>query len=201
MIYSLSGKLTHIEGGLAVIECGGVGYACKVSMQTVGRLGSIGSNIKIFTHMYLRENLIELYGFATLEEKDCFLKLIDVSGVGGKAALSILSDITPENFALCIATGDYKTLTRSQGIGAKTAQRIVLELKDKIAKEIQVSGDFGGADFVPASSSNINEAVSALAVLGYSKSEAAKALSKLPPDTSVEEMIKHALKILATNRG
>ena len=201
MIYSLSGKLTLIQGNLAVIECGGVGYACKVSMQTIGRLGSTGANVKLFTHLYLRENVVELYGFATLEEKDCFLQLIDVSGVGPKAAISILSDTTPESFALCVATGDYKTLTRSQGIGAKIAQRIVLELKDKIAKDIQLSGDISGSDFVPVSSSNINEAVSALAVLGYPKSEAAKVLSKMPANTTVEEMIKYGLKVLGGNRG
>ena len=139
MIYSLSGKLTHVSGSLAVIECGGIGYACKVSMATIGKLGSTGSDVKLYTYMYLREDLIELYGFASLEEKDCFLLLISVSGVGPKAAISILSDITPENFALCVATGDYKTLTKSQGIGAKIAQRIVelrkMEQEKNLLKE------------------------------------------------------------------
>ena len=200
MIYSLSGKLVHLEGSLAVIECNGVGYACKVSMQTIGRLGSVGSNVKIYTYLYLREDLVELYGFASLEEKDCFLLLISVSGVGPKAAISILSDTTPEIFALCVATGDYKTLTRSQGIGAKIAQRIVLELKDKISKDVQLNNDIP-TEYISSGSSNINEAVSALSVLGYPKSEAAKALSKIPPNSSVEEMIKYGLKVLAVNRG
>lgn len=200
MIYSLSGKLVHLEGSLVVIECNGVGYACKVSMQTIGRLGSVGSNVKIYTYLYLREDLVELYGFASLEEKDCFLLLISVSGVGPKAAISILSDTTPESFALCVATGDYKTLTRSQGIGAKIAQRIVLELKDKISKDVQLNNDIP-TEYISSGSSNINEAVSALSVLGYPKSEAAKALSKMPPNSSVEEMIKYGLKVLAVNRG
>ena len=200
MIYSLSGKLTFVQGSLVVIECGGIGYACKVSMSTLGKLGSVGSDVKLYTYLYLRENIVELYGFSTLQEKECFLLLIDVSGVGPKAAISILSDITPENFALCVATGDYKTLTRSQGIGAKIAQRIVLELKDKISKDVQIDTEIP-ATFTTASTSNVNEAVSALAVLGYSKSEAAKVVAKLPADTSVEDMIKYGLKVLATKRG
>ena len=200
MIYSLSGKLILISPPLAVIECQGVGYACKVSMQTIGKLGKVGEDTKLFTYLHVREDAVELYGFATTQEKDCFLNLITVSGVGPAMAIAILSDISPENVALCIATGDYKTLTRCKGVGTKIGQRIVLELKDKISKDIQTSEDIS-SEYIPTTSSNINEAISALAVLGYSKSEAAKALSKLPPDTSVEEMIKHGLKVLASNRG
>ena len=150
-----------------------------------------------YTYLYVREDALELFGFDDLEELNCFKMLISISGVGPKAALSILSDMTPQKFALCVATGDSKGFTRSKGIGAKTAQRIVLELKDKITNE-QVAG--GVTETVPdigRISSNAGEAISALVVLGYAQSDAAAAVSKLDQSLSVEEMIKLGLKALA----
>lgn len=200
MIYSISGELTYVENSLAVVETGGVGYACKTTMNTLGKIGAPGNKVRLYTYLHVREDAVELFGFSSLAEKECFLLLISVSGVGPKAALSILSDITPEGFALCVATEDYKTLTKSQGIGAKTAQRIVLELKDKIAKEsIEIPAGSDVRVNAPKGN-NASEAVNALMVLGYSKADAAKAVSDLPSDSPVEEMIKHGLRALAGNR-
>lgn len=118
MIYSLHGKLTLKEIGFAVIDCGGVGYGCKTSYNTVAKLGEIGSEATLYTHLYVREDCVELYGFATLQELNCFRLLISVSGVGPKAATSILSDMSPEQFAFNVASGDSKAFTKTKGIGA-----------------------------------------------------------------------------------
>lgn len=198
MIYSLRGEVIHLEQELAVIECGGVGYACKTTMTTLSQINGVGQDAMLFTYLNVRQDAVELFGFATKAELGCFEMLVSVSGVGPKAALSILSDNTPEGFALAVASGDVKTLTRSRGIGTKTAQRIVLELKDKVAKaDLDIADEYTAISDSPTG--NVNEAISALAVLGYSKSEAARAISKLPADTSVEEMIKIGLKNLAAN--
>ena len=133
MFYYLSGTVTHIEPYLAVIDCGGVGYACRTTSYTLSALKK-GDKGKLFTHLNVREDAMELYGFATQEELNLFQQLISVSGVGPKAALSILSASTPANLALSIITGDEKALTCAQGIGKKIAQRVILELKDKLAK-------------------------------------------------------------------
>lgn len=135
MIYSLRGKLTVKDMNFVVVECAGVGYGCRTSYSTVSQLGAIGDEITLYTYMSVRDDNIELFGFSTTQELNCFKLLISVSGVGGKAATSILSDITPENFAFLVASGDSKAFTKTKGIGAKTAQRIVLELKDKISVE------------------------------------------------------------------
>lgn len=196
MIYSVSGKLIHTENDLAVVECGGVGYACKTTFYTLQQIA--GKNeVMLYTHLSVREDAVELFGFATLEELKSFRMLISVSGVGPKAALSILSGCTPSQFALAVATGDSKSLTKIKGIGAKTAQRIVLELKDKVAKENTISVGKDSAGFVPVSNSAADEAVCALVVLGYSESDALSVVSKLDPTLSVEDMIKKALIGLA----
>ena len=198
MICSLRGEVIHLEQELAVIECGGVGYACKTTMSTLSQIGSVGQDAVLFTYLNVRQDAVELFGFATKAELGCFEMLLSVSGVGPKAALSILSDNSPEGFALAVASDDVKTLTRSRGIGMKTAQRIVLELKDKVAKaDLDIADEYTSISDSPTG--NVNEAISALAVLGYSKSEAARAISKLPADASVEEMIKIGLKNLAAN--
>lgn len=199
MIYSVKGTLIHKEPSLAVIECGGVGYACRTTFSTLSQLGSVGSEASLLTYLHVREDNIELFGFATSQELNCFKMLLTVSGVGPKAALAILSDISPEKFALTIATGDIKSITKTKGIGPKLAQRIVLELKDKIAKEQQLISSGEELDFTPVmSGSNSGEAISALVVLGYSQSEATSIISKLDPSLSVEDMIKQALKQLAS---
>lgn len=201
MLYSLRGELAHTElmdaYYLAVVECAGVGYGVKTTYQSVAALPKLGNEVFLYTYLYVREDTVELYGFADMEELNCFKMLISVSGVGPKAALSILSDISAQKFALCVATGDSKTLTKSKGVGAKTAQRIVLELKDKITKEQVASGAVGAPVEVNLDAGNAAEAISALTVLGYSQSEAAQAVSKIDPSASVEEMIKQGLKALA----
>lgn len=200
MIYSVNGKLIHKEAQLAVVECGGVGYACRTTFATLSQIGSVGSEVKLLTYMNVREDCVELFGFATSQELNCFKMLLSVSGVGPKAALAILSDTNPEKFALVVATGDAKTITKTKGIGPKLAQRIILELKDKIVKEQQIiSSDVQMDLSAVANNGNSGEAISALVVLGYSKAEAANVIAKFDPSMSVEEMIKKALKQLATN--
>ena len=200
MIYSLKGTLTVKELGFAVIECGGVGYGCKTSYNTIAILGNIGSEAMLYTHLYVREDAVELFGFATQQELSCFRLLISVSGVGPKAATSILSDVTPEQFAFLVASGDSKAFTRTKGIGAKTAQRIVLELKDKISSE-SVSGSISGdaAAFSASSaapSDTVSEALEALMVLGYTQGEIAPILRKLDPAMSTQDLIKETLRLL-----
>ncbi|MCI8501644.1 MAG: Holliday junction branch migration protein RuvA [Oscillospiraceae bacterium] len=201
MLYSVRGKLIHMEANLAVVECAGVGYALKTTANTMSRQPEIGGETTLYTHLYVREDAVELFGFATLSELNCFQMLISVSGVGPKAALSILSNVTPEQFALCVATGDSKVFTASKGIGLKTAQRIVLELKDKITKE-QLEGGVAAsnpvlAGGVSSGKGNLSEAVSALVVLGYSQQQAARAVTAFDAALPVEELIKLALKALA----
>lgn len=202
MIYSVRGKLIHAEPGFAVIECGGVGYRCFVSLSTLQRLPPLGGEASLFTCLIPREESLDLFGFADQAEQQCFKMLTSVSGVGPKVAMSILSDLTPDRFALAVASGDAKTLTKSQGVGMKLAQRITLELKDKISGiQPKIS------DSVPLSAvssaddrTSRGEAVSALTVLGYSQSEAALAVASCDPSLTVEEIIKAALKSLASRR-
>lgn len=197
MIYSIRGTVVHTEPNRIVVECAGVGYQCLTTNRTIAKLPKEQKNVLIYTYLQVREDALTLFGFYDLGELSCFKMLIAVSGVGPKAALSILSDITPEQFALCVASGDYKTLTRSPGIGPKIAQRIVLELKDKISNEqLQYAVNESAAP-VDFGSSNVAEAIGALVVLGYSQSEAAAAVAKLDGGTPVEELIKGALKKLA----
>ncbi len=199
MIYSVKGELIHKDLSLAVIECGGVGYACRTTYSTLSQIGSVGNNVTLLTYLYVREDNVELFGFLTSQELNCFKMLISVSGVGPKVALAILSDISPEKFAMTIATGDAKAITRTKGVGPKLAQRIVLELKDKIAKEQQVIATGSSIDFQPVlGGSNYGEAISALVVLGYSQAEATTVISALASDLTVEEMIKAGLKAFAT---
>lgn len=200
MIYSVRGKLIHTEQNLAVVECGGVGYACRTTAYTLSPLKT-GEEVTLFTYMNVREDAVELFGFGDKTELNCFKMLLTVSGVGPKAALSILSDLSPQAFALCVAGGDSKLLTHSQGIGKKIADRIVLELKDKLSGQLDtISSDTFNelsAPSVPVSN-NANEALSALVVLGFSTQQAQKALSGLPSDMSVSEMVKEGLKRISS---
>ncbi len=196
MIYSLRGELVQTEPGLCVVECGGVGYACRTSANTLRTLQAAKkSEVTLYTYLHLTENAISLFGFADKAELSCFKQLISVSGVGPKAALAILSDNTPSKLALCVSTGDSKTLTKSPGIGAKTAQRIVLELKDKIAKEQHIGVSELAAPVMSVGSS-AEEALTALCVLGFTPAQAGEALSGADGSLSVEELIKYALKRL-----
>lgn len=199
MFYFLKGTVALMEPGLAVLDCGGVGYACKTTNYTLGGL-QMGKPATLYTHLSVREDGVELYGFATREEKRLFLQLISVSGVGPKAALSILSTTPPSQLALSIITEDVKTLMMAPGIGKKSAQRIVLELRDKLAKE---QGELPAAsadvtvsdDHLRIPEDKVAEASAALAVLGYSQPEIQQALRGLDLKTlSREEIIKAALK-------
>lgn len=197
MFHYLCGTVAHTEPTLAVIDCGGVGYACRTTLNTLRRLEA-GKQAKLYTYLHVREDIFELYGFYDLEELNCFKMLINISGVGPKAALSILSGATPERFALSVLTGDEKILTSAPGIGKKLAARIILELKDKLSdKNLTASAGFGVAAVPAVGMGKVGEAMSALMVLGYTQSEAAQAVGSLDGETlSVEEMIRQALKRL-----
>lgn len=198
MLYSITGNIIHIEPYHIVIECGGVGYSIKTSMTTLSKLAQVGSKGTAYTYLHVREDALDLFGFADLNELASFKMLISISGVGPKAAIAILSDLTPEQFALCVATGDAKRLTSAPGVGLKTAQRIVLELKDKVAKEQVANGVVGAGAVSSAKTGNASEAISALEVLGYNRSDATQVITRLEPEMPVEEMIKHGLKALAS---
>lgn len=197
MFYHIAGIVTDILPNLAVIDCGGVGYALAATANTLSHL-QVGKKAKLYTYSYIREDCFELFGFYSLTEKRCFELLIGISGVGPKAALAILSVGTPESFASAIINGDEKSLMAAQGIGKRTAQRVILELKDKIAKESV------GAELVnftapqPGASSGggkLADAASALAVLGYSSTEINTSLRGIDPETlSLEEIVRLALK-------
>ena len=201
MIYSLTGNIIHTEPDLCVIECAGVGYACRTTLCTLEQIQTL-ERTTLYTHLAVREDAIDLFGFATLEELDCFRLLTSVSGVGSKYALAILSTMTSDQVALAIAAEDVKAFTRIKGVGNKIAQRIVMELKDKIAKEPSLMGSAAGGDFAPATKANTpaNEAVAALVVLGYSQSKAAQAISRLDPSLATDELIKQALRLLASRK-
>ena len=196
MFYYVNGTVAHVGPYLAVIDCGGVGYACKTTNVTLAAL-TVGKPVKLYTYLNVREDAMELFGFVTEEELGCFQMLIGVSGVGPKAALSILSSTPPERLALAIITGDEKALTMAPGIGKKIAQRIILELKDKLAKgQLSPAGEsYGGTGVTVIPENKLSEATAALAVLGYSNSEIGLALKGIDMDAlSLEEVIKQALK-------
>lgn len=199
MIYSLNGKLIYTDVNTAVVECGGVGFKCAATLNTLRKLPPVGENVFLFTHMNVREDSMDLFGFAEQEELQCFKLLISVSGVGPKAALAILSELTPEKLALAVTSGDSKTITRAKGVGPKMAQRVVLELKDKLKGSVPQTVDVKNqVSHSVTAAGNAGEAVSALTMLGYSQTEASNAVAELPQDLSVEEMIKKALKILSS---
>lgn len=198
MFYSLQGILKVARPGLSVVDCHGVGYKCFISDTTLSCLPPIGGEVFLFTYLAVREDAMDLYGFYTEEELDFFKLLITVSGIGPKAAMAILSQFSPQQLAVCIAAGDAKAITKAQGVGAKTAQRLVLELKDKLgglgmdnaADEIKV---------VSAASANANaaDAVEALVAFGYSRSEASVAVGRLDSSLPAEALIREGLKALA----
>lgn len=196
MIYAVQGTLEHTEPYLAVIDTGGVSYACNTSLTTLSRLQK-GEKAKLLTYLHLREGICELYGFLSREELSAFKMLIGISGVGPKAALSILSVGSPEKLALIVISGDEKALTAAPGIGKKLAQRIILELKDKLSRERTdfPSGAVVSGTPLSGEGGALSEAQAALCVLGYSPLEAAMALKGLESEgLTVEELIKSALK-------
>ena len=195
MFYYLKGTVGHLAPNLAVIDCGGVGYACRTTSYTLSTLQT-GESAKLYTYLNVREDAMELYGFASENERNCFQMLIGVSGVGPKAALSILSATTPEGLATSIITGNEKALMVAQGIGKKIAQRIILELKDKLSKgQLPAEESYGGTGITVIPENKLSEASAALAVLGYSQSEINVALKDVNLDgLTLEQIIKAALK-------
>ncbi len=183
-----------------IVEAGGIGYRIFTALSTINNLGQTGTTVKIFTHYYVREDIAALYGFGTMEELSMFEMLLAVSGVGPKAAISLISTLSPSRFALAVVSQDTKSLTKAQGIGMKMAQRIILELKDKISKEqLTASIPAAGSEnrFAPGDSV-LSEAVSALMVLGYGSVEASGIITGIYEDgMSVEDLIKKALKSLS----
>lgn len=199
MYYYVCGTVAEIGPNLAVIDCGGVGYACATTNYTLAQLKR-GEKAKLYTYLYVREDIFDLYGFSSQSELSSFKMLIGVSGVGPKAALAILSATTPDQLALSIVTGDEKALTCAPGIGKKIAQRIILELKDKLAKEQTSFNASGASASIPAAvrSDKASEAAAALAVLGYSPQDVRTALKGIDVDTlPLEEIIRQALKRMA----
>lgn len=206
MISFIKGKLEHIDADNIIVENGGIGFRINVPLSTLATVGNVGDEVKVYTVMNVKEDDISLFGFASAEELNMFNMLITVSGVGPKMALAVISAIQPSKFGLAVITNDAKTLTQAQGVGNKVAQRIVLELKDKIAKQQKVSADAGlGIDNDAFNEENIvfcgqgrlSEAVSALVVLGYNKNEAHKAITMVYDESlEVEDLIMAALKIL-----
>lgn len=194
MIYSLNGLISHLEPNIAIIECNNIGFKCCVSDNTANNL-KIGEINFLYTYMNIKEDAIDLFGFINKDELRCFKALINISGIGPKAAMSILSNFTPERLAMAISTNDYKIINKCQGIGPKTAQRIVLELKDKLE-----FGLVSETSFIKNSSENNNlnilEATEALKSLGYNEPDILKIIKKYDSALSTEEIIKKALKEL-----
>ena len=194
MLYYVNGEVTVLEPGLAVIDCAGVGYGCRITAFTAAQL-KLNQPARLYVCESIREDAFDLYGFISREEQRCYQLLTSVSGVGPKAAMSILSAGGPQNFTLAVMTGDEKMLTAAQGVGKKIAQRIILELKDKIgggAAELDFST--GPAVVAPAQSGGLALAQAALQELGYSPAEVATALKGADPKASTEELVRYALR-------
>ena len=203
MIYCLTGKIVKKSINAVVISCGDVGYYVQCPASVAGALPGVGKDATVYTVMSVTENDVSLYGFASEEQQACFEMLTGVSGVGPKVGLAILSVMEPDRVALAISAGDHKAFKAASGVGPKLAQRIVLELKDKVAKGF-VDGisleDVAGASSSAPAAAGAGQAIAALVSLGYSQSEAAVAVSKIDATLPVEEIIKLALRGMAGRR-
>ena len=199
MFYSLTGKVLHTGLSYIVIECGGVGFKVQTSNNTLFDISG-EKTATVYTHLNVREDALDLFGFSTESELEWFRMLISVNGVGPKAALAILSQLPTDKLALAITAGDTKAITKAPGIGPKIANRIILDLKDKVGKSFSEGTVFSADDVAVAkatSSSNMSEAIAALTMLGYSQSDAASAVSKIDPDLRTEDIIRQALKLMS----
>lgn len=194
MLYYVSGQVALLEPGLAVIDCGGVGYGCRVTAYTAAQL-KLNQPAKLYITESIREDAYDIYGFIDREEQRCYDLLTSVNGVGPKAALAILS-AGPQNFTLAVMTGDEKLLTAAQGVGKKIAQRIILELKDKMGGSTTELDFSGPAVSAPVGGNNVALANAALQELGYSPAEITSALKGVDPNASTEEMVRHALRAM-----
>ena len=198
MLYYVSGTVTVLEPSLAVIDCGGVGYGCRITAYTAAQL-KLNQPARLYITESIREDAFDLYGFAEREEQRCYELLTTVNGVGPKAAMAILA-AGPQNFTLAVMTGDEKLLTAAQGIGKKIAQRIILELKDKIGgASTQIDFSAGSAVAPVAQNNNAAMAHAALQELGYSAAEISKALKGADPNASTEDLVRHALRAMVMN--
>ena len=195
MLYYVSGNVAVLEPGLAVIDCHGVGYGCRVTAYTAAQL-KLNQNAKLFVTESIREDAYDLYGFISREEQRCYELLTSVNGVGPKAAMAILSSGGPQNFTLAVMTGDEKMLTAAQGIGKKIAQRIILELKDKVGGNSAELDFSAGPAVTAAPQGNIARASAALQELGYSAAEINAALKGVDPKATTEEMVRYALRAM-----
>lgn len=200
MIYNISGTLTYVGDQFLVVECSGIGFKCFSSLNTLKSVGRTGEKVNLFTYLSVKEDALDLFGFATEEELSFFKLLITVSGVGPKAAVAVLSELESSRLALAIASGDVKSITRANGVGKKTAERIVLELKDKVAN-VASSNDMQSVASAAAvvEESAAGEAVAALVALGFNKSDAAVVVGAMDKSLSADEMIRLGLRQLSSN--
>lgn len=195
MIYYVSGPVALLEPGLAVIDCAGVGYGCRITAYTASKL-KLRENTRLYITESIREDAYDLYGFESREEQRCFELLTNVNGVGPKAALSILSSGGPQNFTLAVMTGNEKMLTAAPGVGKKIAQRIILELKDKLGGASELDFSAGAVAAAPAANNAVGLATAALQELGYGPTEISAALKGVDPNASTEEMVRYALRAM-----
>lgn len=205
MIYSISGLLRQVAPTYCVVEACGVGYQCSASTHTLSSLPGRGQEVTLLTHLWVKEDGVELFGFSTEQERHCFKMLISVSGVGPRVALAILSDAAPDRLMLSIAAGDAKALTRAQGVGSKLAQRIILELRDKVSNDdlsAEFAAESGGVETVTGSvrSSAKSEAISALVALGYGQTDAAAVIAPMEESLAVDELVRRALKSFSRSK-
>lgn len=199
MIYNIKGELTYTDPQFVVVENSGIGFKCFTSLTTVKNLGKIGSTVNLYTYLSVKEDALDLFGFSTLEELNSFKLLITVSGVGPKAAVSVLSELSPEKLALAIASSDVKSITKANGVGRKTAERIVLELKDKTGSLSQTDFSSAASAASVAEDSAAGEAVAALVALGFSQSDVAVTVGQMDQSLSADEMIRLGLRQLSSN--
>ena len=197
MIYNIKGTLTYTDPSFAVVECGGVGFKCFVSMTTLKELPSIGNEVNLFTYMSVREDALDLFGFYEPDELEAFKLLISVSGIGPKAAIAILSVLSPSKLSVAVSSGDVRAITMANGVGKKTAERVVLDLKDKMV------GLGGSAQAVQnaqsvASSEGAQEAVEVLVSLGFNQSDAATVVGAMDKSLSVDDMVRKGLRELSS---
>lgn len=199
MIYNVKGTLTYTDVNFAVVECGGVGFKCYVSMTTLKSLTSIGTQVNLYTYLSVKEDAMDLFGFYNRDELEAFKLLITVNGIGPKAAMAILSVLSPDKLSIAVSSGDVKSIQSAQGVGKKTAERVILELKDKMAgiggeSAAQAVGNISSI----SSSENASEAVEVLVSLGFNQSDAAQVVGAMDKSLSVDEMIRKGLKQLST---
>ena len=198
MIYNVKGILTYTDPNFAVVECGGVGFKCFVSMTTLRELPSIGKEVNLYTYMSVREDALGLFGFFSVDELEAFKLLISVSGIGPKAAMAILSVLSPDKLSVAVSSGDVRSIQSAQGVGKKTAERVVLELKDKMLAIGGASSTVVEGIQAVSTNENAQEAVEVLVSLGFTQSDAAAAVGSMDKSLSVDDMVRKGLRLLSS---